>query len=155
MQNEKKVKEFALKYNAISDWDTIAAYTSYFQELFISQNKPMLFKGKIYDIVKVDSNFIVKILDEREDAHHNFLAIITFTSQQFDSSNINEKSTTGLFVIKISKVSTSNPSIKEDEKNNGDDSYNYTHLSDDKDHMLTIFTGSIIDCRLDEIDKSH
>ena len=147
-------QDLALKYNAVTDWDTTRSYTSYFQKIFIYQNKPMLFKGRIYDIVKEDSNYIVKVLDEREDASHNYLAIITFTPQQLNAFYTDKKSSTGFFVIKVSKVTTSNPSIKEDEKSNGEDNtYTYSHLSDDKDQMLTIFTGTAINCYLEELDE--
>ena len=155
-KNEMIAKDFVLKYNAVADWDTTASYTSHFQKMFISQNKLMLFKGKIYDIVKADSNYIVKVLDEREDATHNFLAIITFTSQQLDTSYTGKKSANGIFVIKVSKVTTSNPSIKEEEKSDGDDNTeSYTYLSDDADRMLTIFTGTAVDCHLEESDESN
>ena len=129
---EMIAKNLAVKYNAVTNWDTIACYTSHFQNMFISKNKLMLFKGRIYDIIKVDSNYVVKVLDEREDATHNFLAVITFSSHQLDAVYTNEKSATGVFIIKVSKVTTSNPSIKEDEASHGDDgTYTYTHLSDD------------------------
>lgn len=155
-KSDKIAKDFALKYNAATDWDTTASYTSHFQKMFIAENKPMLFQGRIYDIVKEDSNYIVKVLDEREDATHNFLAIITFTPQQLDAVYTGKKSATGVFVIKISKVKTSNPSIKEDEESDGEDNtYTYTHLSDDADQMLTIFKGNLIDCKLDESDEAN
>jgi predicted phage tail protein len=155
-KDEMIAKDFAIKYNAVNNWDTIASYTSHFQKLFISQNKLMIFKGRIYDIVKTDSNYIVKVLDERIDATHNFLAIITFTNQQLDAAYTGNKSATGVFVIKVSKVTTSNPSIKEvEDRDENDNSYTYTHLSDDADQMLTIFTGTSIDCQLEEFDESN
>jgi hypothetical protein len=142
------------KYKVISDWDTSNGYTSHFQRLFIDQNNLMLFKGRVYDIVKLDSGYIVKVLDERKDADHNFLALITFSTNELDEKFTDDKSTSGVFVIKLSKVTASNPSIKEDEVQNGDDdSYSYTHLSDDPDRMLTIFTGKMIDCRFEALPK--
>lgn len=154
-KNEMIAKEFARKYKAVDNWDTTASYTSYFQKMFISQNKLMLFKGRIYDIVRADSNYIVKVLNEREDAIHNFLAIITFSSKQLDQVYTDEKPATGVFVIKVTKVTTSNPSIKEDEASDGEDTYTYTHLSDDPDQMITIFTGTAIDCHLEPFEESN
>ena len=155
-KNEMVAKDFAAKYHAVNNWDTIASFTSHFQNMFITQRKLMLFKGRIYDIVKVDSNYVVKVLDEREDATHNFLAIITFSSQQLDAVYTDEKSAMGVFVIKVSKVTSSNPSIKEDEASDGDDhTYTYTHLSDDPYQMITIFTGTAIDCHLEALEESN
>jgi hypothetical protein len=154
-KNEMVAKDFAIKYNAVNNWDTTASYTSHFQKMFIEQNKLMVFRGRIYDIVKMDSNYIVKVLDERTDATHNFLAIITFSSQQLDAVYTDEKSATGIFVIKVSKVTSSNPSIKEDEESDGDDhTYTYNHLSDDRDQMITIFTGTAIACHLEPLEES-
>jgi len=147
------VKELSEKYKVISDWDKSNGFTSYFQRKFIDQNNLMLFKGRIYDIVKQDSVYIVKVLDERKDADHNFIALVTFSSKELDGSLTDDKSTNGVFVIKVSKVTSSNPSIKEDEGQNGEDSYTYSHLSDDPDRMLTIFTGKVIDCRFETLTK--
>lgn len=147
---ELVAKNLAFKYNAVANWDTINCYTSHFQNMFISKNKLMLFVGKIYDIVKVDSNYVVKVLDEREDATHNFLSSITFSPQQFDSVFTMKSSDRGIFVIKVSKVTSSNPSIKEDEGSYGNEgTYTYTHLSDGKEQMITIFTGTSIECRFE------
>jgi len=146
-ENGKATKELIDKYNAVSGWDTVAAYTSYYQKEFIEQKKLMFFKGRIYDIIKEDSIYIVKVLDEREDAYQNFLALITFTPQELESKYPSQTSPKGVFIIKVSKITTSNPSIKTDEEGGGEDaSYTYTHLSDDKDQMITIFKGKIVDC---------
>jgi len=138
------------KYNAVADWDSSNSYTSYFQRRFIEQKQLMLFQGRIYDIVKNDSVYIVKVMDERKDADHNFLALITFTPKELDEKFIDDKSTDGVFVIRVYNVTSSNPSIKEEEASDGDDhSYTYTHLSDDADHMLTVFRGKMIDCQFE------
>ncbi|RXK58105.1 hypothetical protein ESA94_19025 [Lacibacter luteus] len=153
-KNEAIAKTLARKYNAVANWDTTASYTSHFQNMFIAQNKPILFKGRVYDIVKTDSNYVVKVLDERTDATHNFLAIITFSTVQLDSLYSGNQATRGVFVFKVTKVKSSDPSIKADMESDEDGSYTYTHLSDDAGTMITIFTGIAIDCQLEEIDES-
>jgi hypothetical protein len=147
------VKEALVKkYNAVADWDSSDSYTSYFQKKFIEQKQLMLFQGRIYDIVKDDSVYIVKVMDERKDADHNFLALITFTSEELNEKLTDNKSTEGVFVIGVYNVTSSNPSVKEDEASDGDDhSYTYTHLSDDADHMLTVFRGKMIDCQFETV----
>ena len=154
-KTDKTIHDLDIKYDAVTDWDSTSLYTCHYQEMFIEDNKPMIFKGRIYDIEKKDSSYIVKVLDEREDVPKNYLALITFTPQQFNVIYSGNKSTRGVFVIQVSKVSSSNPSIKEDEASNGDDgTYTYTHLSDDDDQMITIFRGKLIDFRLDEIEEN-
>ena len=152
----KEVKELVAKYNADTIWDATFAYTSYYQKKFIEQNKLMLFRGRIYDIIKVDSNYVVKVMDEREDAALNFLALITFTPEQLNATWTNDKLSRGVFVIKVTKITSSNPSIKEDEASDGDDNtYTYTHLSDDADRMITIVTGKMVDCSFKKVDDNH
>jgi hypothetical protein len=153
-KNDKATEELASKYNAVTNWDTLSVFTSRYQKMFIEQNKLMLFKGRAYDIIKEDSNYIVKVLDEREDASRNFLALIIFTPQQLEAIYTTDKSTRGVFVINVSKITSSNPSIKEDEGSNGEDSYTYTHLSDDTDHMITIFKGKVVDCYFEKFEDS-
>ena len=157
-KRRKTQLELATKYNADVDWDSIPLYSFHYQEMFIEQNKPMIFAGRIYDIEKKDSNYVVKVLDERENASQNFLALVSITPQQFNEVYSRNKSTRGIFVIQVSKVFSSNPSIKEDEEEDGDEedrhTYTFTHLSDDGDQMLTIFRGKLIDFRLEEIEEN-
>lgn len=154
-KTNQTIHDLAIKYNAVSDWDSTSLYTCHFQEMFIEDNKLMVLKGRIYDIEKKDSSYVVKVLDEREDVSKNYLALITFTPQQFNVIYSGNKSTRGVFVIQVSKVTSSNPSIREDEASNGDDgTYTYTHLSDEDDQMITIFRGKLIDFRLEEIEEN-
>ncbi|MCX6276783.1 MAG: hypothetical protein NT004_01635 [Bacteroidetes bacterium] len=153
--------DLAIKYNANTKWDSTGLFTVHYQEMFIDEKQPMLFRGRIYDIVKVDSCYVVQILDEREDADHNFLASVTITPQQFKEIYSGNKSTIGVFIIKVSKVTSSNPSIKADVKTveAGEDRYgnsytedvSYTFMSDDEDRIITIFKGKLLDMRLVEI----
>ena len=155
IQNETAETNLAEKYNAVSNWDSAYQYSINFQETFIHDKKPMLFKGRIYDIIQVDTtNYLVKVLDEREDSPQNFLALITCNEGQLDKIYDDSTTTRGAFVIQISKISSSNPSIKMEEAKDGDgDSYTYSHLSDDKDQMIFIFKGKLIDFHLDKIKK--
>jgi hypothetical protein len=147
--NNEVINQLAAKYGTVADWDTSLSYTSHYQKMFIEDKKLLLFNGRIYDIVKEDSSYIVKVLDEREDAIHNFLAVISFTHQQIAAMLEIKESDSGIFVIQVSKVTTSNPSIRVDEASDGESESSYTHLSDDADQMITVFKGKIIDVRLD------
>ncbi len=158
-ENSKLAKELVSRYNAITDWDTTLLFTFQYQKMFIEENNLMFFKGRIFDIIKKDSNYVIKVLDEREDASHNFLALITATSEQLDALYKDDKSTKGVFIIKVTNVTSSMPSIKQDEGNvvdsDGDDqTYTFTHLSDDADQMITIFRGKMIDSRFEKFSES-
>jgi hypothetical protein len=143
-------KELAEKYKVIVDWDKSIGFTSYFQRTFIDEDNLLLFRGRIYDIVKQDSVYIVKVMDERKDADRNFIAMVNFTSKELNESRTDDKMMNGGFVIKVFKVRSSNPSIQEDEEEDDDgNSYTYSHLSDDPNRMLTIFIGKMVDCRFE------
>ena len=147
-ENELAVKNLALKYNADIQWDSakLAPWTVNYQILFIETKRPMLFKGHIYDIVKKDSNYIVKVLNTNKDMSHNFLAVITFTENDYRKINYLPFPFAGGFIIEVSKIISSNPSIKVDEENDEENnSYTYSHLSDENDQMITTFYGKIID----------
>ncbi len=155
VKNEKADKDLALKYSADTTWNIAAHYSFDFQEMFIKTNKLMLFKGKIYDIIFEDSTYFIKVLDERNDVQHYYIAFIKFNSYKVASFFKENKSTRGAFIIKVSKVTCSIPSIKEDEERSGEDTYYYTHLNDDADNMVQIFNGELIDFRLYEIEKNN
>ena len=155
-RSEESIERLSKKYNAVSNWDTTRGFTSFYQRKFIEQGKLMLFSGRIYDIVKRDSDYVVKVLDDRKDADHNFLAVITFSSKELDDKLTDDKSTSGVFVIRIMSITTSDPSIKEEEESDGDDrSVTYSHLSDDADKMITIFRGKMVDCVFEKIEKEN
>jgi len=75
--------DLARQYNAIENWDSCSLFTYHYQIEFIEKNKPILFKGKIYDIVKLDSNYLVKVINERKVGYQNFIAMIKLTNKQF------------------------------------------------------------------------
>lgn len=150
--NQDSVRNLAHKFNASTEWDSVFQYTVKYQKEFIEEKELLLFKGRIYDIIENDSSYLLKILDERENSSQNFLATITCSKEQYNKVFDKGKSDAGAFVLQISKITSSNPSIKKDEGEDGDgNSYTYTHLSDDDDQMITIFYGKLIDFYLNEV----
>lgn len=149
IKNETALNSLAKKYSAEVDWDTSYVYTATFQEDFIGAKKLMLFKGRIFDIFKVDSIYFMKILDEREDSYQYFLAVCSITKEQYDKVYDEKTTNIGGFILQISKIKTSDPSIKTDEYQEEDGgSVTYSHLSDDKDRMITTFYGKVVDFQL-------
>jgi hypothetical protein len=153
-KNEKAINELALKYNADNTWDDSPHYSFDLQDYFSDSNNLMLFEGRIYDIVYEENYYVVKVLDERKDEEKNYIASIKFNKDQFASIIKENRSTSGVFVIKLNKVTSSIPSVKEEEISDGDgNSYTYTHLNDDNEYMIQIFNGELIDFYLNEIEN--
>src|SRR5690554_5720608 len=60
--NEKLLSDIKEKYDPISLWDTEEqSFTYVLQEMFIDENKLLSIEGKIDDISKTDSTYILKI----------------------------------------------------------------------------------------------
>jgi|LakMenEpi03Aug12_release.lakeMendotaPanAssembly.Ray.scaffolds.fasta_scaffold388739_1 hypothetical protein len=144
------------KYGSSVNWDTLS-YTIQYQENFIEKNTPITFKGLIYDIVKVDSSYVLNVLDERENATQNFLASIHITQEQFERIETSRKRLSGVFIIRVIGVKTTNPSIKSDvrvyeiDKKTGEkEAEEYSYLSTEDDYKITVFTGNLIDFKIDD-----
>ncbi len=149
--NEKSANEIALKYNAVSDWDLTDKYSFDYEEMFINDKRLMLFKGRICDIAKEDSNYLIKVIDdrEREEGQKKYIGYIMFTKKSTANFFKSYKSRTGAFIIQIIKVTTSIPQIIYDADIEDGDAFAYTFLSFDEDKMLTVFKGKLIDYSLD------
>jgi len=157
--NEKSLNELALKYNAITNWDSTTEYSFVYEDMFIDGKRLMLFKGKIYDISRQDSNYVIKVFYNKDvynidGMQKKYIAYITFKSKYTAQFFKNYKSTSGAFIIQITKVISSIPRIVVDAEVDGYDANSYTYLSFDEDYMLTFFEGELIDYSLDIIDQS-
>lgn len=155
--NSKGVKSssdlLSEKYHSINSWDSLK-YTYQFQECFVESEIPLVFSGKIYDISKSDSLYYVRVLSEKEDAERYFIAIVSVTKEQLKNLNSNH----GIFVMKVSKVIASNPSIKSGVRDvevergptgiSHEEEY-FTFLSDEKENMLTTFQGTLIEMKME------
>jgi hypothetical protein len=141
-----KISTLALKYHAEIYWDTTKMQTFEFQEKFIDTKKPILFKGRIYDIIKKDSTCILKVLDEREDSDRYYLAFISTTKQQFNKIKGNYEWRSGAFVIEVSKVHSPEPQVIEDvyQEPNDESDTKYEHLSEDGNSIISVFEGKLI-----------
>lgn len=141
----KGVRALAQKYKAEMDWDTSHFYTYHFQEKYLELKKPLFFLGTIYDICKTDTNYILKVLDDSEEASQYFLAVVTLTSGQFNSISPFRSDRKISLIVFVESITSSNPLIMKDENNNSNGSFSYYSLSDDNYQKLTIMTGKLID----------
>lgn len=146
VKDKNVITQLASKYHAQTDWDSPTKFSYEYQESF--NKKPILFKGKIYDILKKDSSYVLKVMDERIDSSKNFLALIKVTQSQFDTLIKKRKSNTGAFIINVSEVTSSNPKVVTEEETGGEDESSSTvsFLSESND--ISIFNGKLIDLYL-------
>ena len=154
-KNDILVGELVDKYNLVKEWDTSYNYYSYrIQEKFIENENLMLFQGRLYDIIKCDSSYLLKILGDRHKYKKKFIAKIITTDIQFKeiSNKIEEnRKNYGAFVIKVSQVIFSDPEMTEEiigDYENGFRSYYY--IGFDKWTNLAIIQGKLIDLILFE-----
>lgn len=150
--NKKAITELSQKFNSISGWDTLAAFTYVLQEMFVDERKPISFEGELKDITKLDSTYFLRV---HSDWYYkqNYIAQISISPEKFielknqlKSSNHSKE---GCFIFKVSKIIYVSPEIKSNSESEGEawDSY----LDYDFNKSLLIFKGDLIDFYLNEI----
>jgi hypothetical protein len=156
-KNKNAFVDLSRKFNAVSDWDTLGGYTADLQEILIDKNRPVSFKGKIKDIVKVDSVYFVIVVDSyslRRNEDH--LARIALTSEMYKKLKAQMKSKRysdeGCFVFTVSEILSSSTKIVSEHESEGEDVYSYLHY--DIDETLLVFKGEMIDFALKEVVQS-
>jgi hypothetical protein len=150
--NEKAALNLAIKYNAISGWDTLDLYSYEYQEMFIDSNRLISFKGYITDISKLDSNYLMRIYHSGYDFNKKFIAEITVDQNHFDRLESvlksNHKRKNGYFIFKVARIISVNPEIQSDVDYDGDDAYSYLHFNFHRTHLF--FKGKLLDFFLEE-----
>lgn len=153
IEDSINISESALltvKRNAISDWDTTVKYTYQLQEMFNTGSRLVSFIGPIKDIIKKDSNYIMKVYGDYPNTDNHYFAEIIATPTKFNElyKTLIAKShyKTGCFIIKNVKVkSTSTLTIDSEisDTEEGEDPSSY--LSYGFDGTLFIFKGDLVD----------
>ena len=158
-KNKKAISELSDKYNSVSEWDTLKAFTYVLQEMFIDGKRPITFRGQLMDITKSDNNYILRINDNKSnfeykfDIGRNYFAQISISPDKLirlkKMLNSNNHSRVGCFVFNVSKIISSSPKIVSDLNDDGNIFSNLVF-----DGKLLIFKGELIDFYLNEkIDK--
>jgi len=148
VSNQTAINELNSKYNAVVGWDTLSIpeYTFQLQEKFINTGKAISFEGQIVDIIKSDSDYILKIYDKNSNGDNNYIANISVTADQFSKLILllhkNRILNNGCFIFKVSKIYMVYPQIKPETESDEEDAYSY--LDYDFDETLTILRGSLI-----------
>ncbi len=149
--NEKAATILSKKYNAQIGWDTLDLYTYLYQEMFIDQRNPISFEGKLEDIIKLDSSYILKVLN----TNRTYIAQISMNRERFVEFqkifNSKNRGNEGCFVFQVSKIISASPEIKSDYEFDGEGSYSF--LDYDFDQSLLIFKGDLIDFYVNETDE--
>ncbi|HCS20658.1 MAG TPA: hypothetical protein DIW47_08885 [Bacteroidetes bacterium] len=152
LANDSAISLLNQKYNAISGWDSLEMFSFQLQEMFVDQRRPISFEGRILDIIKSDSTYLLKVYRSTwYFPPKDHLALISISNAMFPrlkkmlkpENNFIE----GCFVFDVSSITSLSPKLSSDLVN-GEDSYSY--LDFDFESTLLIFKGDLIDFHLDQ-----
>ena len=143
--NKSETSILSEKYNAISNWDTGRTYAYQVQEKFEKGDRPISFIGYIGDITKVDSNYILKLYNEKYNGYNNYIAEVSISYIYFqkikDVFARTKKIKKWCFIFKLKKITSSYPklssSVSEDKEN--------SYLTYEFDETIIHFTGELLD----------
>lgn len=152
--NDKAILDLNYKYNAVSGWDSMEAFTYVFQELFVDNNNAISFYGSIEDISKLDSSCLLTVrLTKRRSELLLFkttlsaFAIISISKERFaELKKIIESgkhSKEGCFIFNVSKIASSSPIMNEGTEDD-------LSLTVDFGSRFLIFKGDLVDYYINE-----
>ncbi|MGA3015180.1 MAG: hypothetical protein ABSD71_14220, partial [Bacteroidales bacterium] len=98
-------------YNAIPYTDSSLCSTYDYQEKILENNRLMLVTGYIYDKIKMDSMYLLKVVAYDP----NCIVKISLTKNQFENTNYQTKvkeSRYGGFIIRLEKLKQSDPVLR-------------------------------------------
>jgi len=147
-KNQNTRKELALKYKAYIGWDTLDQYSIWYQNKFINENNLLYFYGKIIDIIREDSNFVIKIRRVDEIYENDYYPDV-FPNRDF-LANVYLNDT--LF-SKFEKLN-----LKSDDKINGAfilKVLNINYLFSENYFKYRVFNGELIDFYLNEVEYEN
>ena len=142
---ESNKQKLISKYNAIdiSNDSYENLFTIKYQKLFIDSSRYLMMNGYVYDISRLDSNkYKFIIIGEIGSGPTGFISVSITNKEFYDyfNSYSNDKSTNGIFIIKINEVENHiNPKVVEEA--NEDNDYSYISKEDD----LILFKGDILE----------
>ena len=145
------------KWDALLISDSINECTYWFQETLIEHKKPLAIKGKIADIYKTDSDYVLQVI--LDDFNNKYIAQISVDSLRMEKLKKEigaNKEVEGCFVVKVVKVKSYSPSIELEQEagsppdqdgNGGADPY--IKIGDMGADKITTFKGNLLDYILD------
>ena len=146
--NLKEGEKISNSHNAIVGWDTAEKFTFYLQELFENSSRPISFIGEIKDIIKKDSNYILKVMNSNSLSYKRFNAEISVAPSMFQELKSQLQLKTdyqGCFIFQVKKISSSQPILNSEIDSNGDNVEDASsYITFDFDETLIKFQGKLI-----------
>lgn len=147
---ERKKLAFSLQELFDSTQKGKKKYTYALQELFDTTNKPVSFLGRVVDIIKKDSLYILHLHNSDIPSDDNYLSEISVSFLKFQKLKkffSNGRRLDGCFIFKVNKVISAYPKLTSDIEYSGSDdpSNDYSYLTYDFDENLIVFKGELVD----------
>ncbi len=147
--NHNEAIKLSKNNNAIIGWDTVDHFTYYLQELFNQKTRPISFIGKINDITKKDSFYILKISSSNSSNYKTYDAEISVNTSMFDKLKTQlepKEFTEGCFNFQVNNITSNNPILKSETESPTDNAEDVeSYLTSDFEETLIKFHGKLID----------
>ena len=145
--NKTTYNELINKYDAIII-DSLNQYTYSIQETLIDNNRKLAFTGKISDIYRVDSNYVINAYTTINSK--NYTAQIRIDKNQLVKMNYllkynDNKNNEGCFIIKVSSVKSRCPSLELENEEGNEDNEPYIEIGGFGEEKVLIFKGELLD----------
>ncbi len=142
--NDTAVFELVKKYNALKLKKDLNNYSYTFYEKLIKEKKLLAFKGPIADVAMNDSLYIVNATAEIN--NHLYIAQMTIDIKYSDKLKQalkydTHKNQQGVFILKVSNLSSKNPAIDIQGDSDGDPYITFGDLNT----RVLIFKAELID----------
>lgn len=139
---------FSEKQNALVGWDTLDQFTYKLQETIENNSKVISFTGNIYDIIKKNSFYILKVTNSNPLAFKIFNAEISVSLLLFQELKVqldSKRSNEACFLLSVHKIISNTPILDSDVHSNGESDEDATsYLTLNSDQTLIVLRGSLI-----------
>jgi len=151
--NKNEAGNLSQQHNAIIGWDTLTEYTYQLQDLIATDSR-LSFTGDITDIIKKDSNYVLRVIGSYIYSHafsnRTYLAEILVSPSKFREINIlladKKHSNEACFIFNCNKVISSSKLALDSEVSGSETEGDLSsYLTYDFDETLVILQGEIID----------
>jgi hypothetical protein len=146
--NLRQAFKLTNKNDADLSWDTASNFTYKLQETFENSGKPMSFIGRIKDITKKDSLYVLKIISDRGlfKSYNAEILVDNLLLQKLTANMNQKKSREGCFILYVSRITSSSPILSSDVEPNGDNVEDATsYITYDYDETLIKIYGRLTD----------
>lgn len=146
--NQNEAEKLSKSINANNGWETIGKFTYALQDSLESDPRPISFTGRIKDIIKKDSLYILKVVNTRRTFFKKYVAEISVDKDAFQilKSKLNSnKENEGCFIFQVRKVSSYLPILKSEIDFSSEDIEDASsYLTLDFDESLVKLQGKLV-----------